>query len=146
MNVMVAIRRFFNCGAEEPGGEVVASGDAVQAAVDTEDEGNEGDEGGEGDASQPRSKRRKSQPADYSQLCSHSVIDLHRYQGSGGGADHSASSGVGGGGRGGSGVVGSPRPGCYDCLVGSSNTHGLPGGAVCCGTRGDLSQCPRAWE
>lgn len=37
------------------------------------------------------------------------------------------------------------RPDCYSCFVGQPNSHGVPGGAVCCGAKGDLSLCPRAW-
>ncbi|KAG1674838.1 hypothetical protein FOA52_015226 [Chlamydomonas sp. UWO 241] len=39
-----------------------------------------------------------------------------------------------------------PRPPCRECLVGASPTHGYPGGAICCGSGGDVSACPRPWE
>jgi hypothetical protein len=38
------------------------------------------------------------------------------------------------------------RESCYSCLVGSSNSHGLPGGAICCRAKGGLSKCPRSWQ
>ncbi|GAX78010.1 hypothetical protein CEUSTIGMA_g5452.t1 [Chlamydomonas eustigma] len=38
------------------------------------------------------------------------------------------------------------RPSCSDCLMGSSNTHGIPGGAACCGSRGRLERCYRSWH
>eukprot|EP00798_Chlamydomonas_sp_ICE-L_P016629 gene16629-22876_t len=43
-----------------------------------------------------------------------------------------------------------PSPKCYLCLRGSTPSHGVPGGAICCHPnsthRTDLSQCPRPWE
>ena len=35
---------------------------------------------------------------------------------------------------------------CYKCLVGSSPSHGVPGGMLCCGHTGNLAHCPRLWE
>jgi len=59
-------------------------------------------------------------PTNYSYgLCSHSLVDEHQ---------------------------GGLRPSCSDCLMGSSNTHGIPGGAACCGSRGRLERCLRFWE
>jgi len=37
-------------------------------------------------------------------------------------------------------------PTCYTCMRGSSPMHGLPGGAICCGSTKDLSKCPRLWD
>ena len=165
-------RRFFNCDAEEPGGEISSSGKPdgeFPGRAGTTMPAKEGERGGGGSAdggsggdalvlaalaaggaeeSQlpqqvvvgPRggggpsgSKRR----ANYTMgLCSHSQIDSQR---SGRGGLTPSSNGGGGG------DDAWVRPGCYDCLVGSSNTHGLPGGAACCGTRGNLSRCFRAW-
>ena len=120
-------------------------------------------DGGEGSG---KGRRRKPPPADYSRLCSHSIIDLHLQQqqliskgregSSGGGVGGNGDVSIGGGeGNGDNSVPGMVikdalpnsvgRSSCYECLVGSSSTHGLPGGAVCCGTRGDLGRCPRAW-
>ena len=131
------LRSFLNCGAGEtsasaPAGLKVATVSAPTSLSTTS--AMEGSEGGDGEESEqqpdeqhgssrqrqrrPDSAGERSRNANYSSLCSHSWIDER---------------------------AGSGRPGCYDCLVGSSSTHGLPGGAICCGSRWDLSRCPRAW-
>lgn len=38
------------------------------------------------------------------------------------------------------------RPACFDCLKGTSTSHGLPGGATCCGSGGNLAKCFRNWD
>ena len=143
-------RRFMNCGAEDPGGEVpLGSGGMVRlgatAAMEergpqtdasasigegVQDDGKDntageevqdvsnGSAAGDRDSGRQRGRGRAKRPSPgFGSLCSHSHLDSQSEL----------------------------RSPCYKCLVGTSNTHGLPGGAVCCGASGDLGQCPRAW-
>ena len=85
--------------------------------MDMEESDQETSDSEKSDQGTDGSEKEKVETSDYS-LCSHSFIDLAKKL----------------------------RQSCYSCLVGQSNSHGLPGGAICCGSRGYLTECPRAWE
>ncbi len=123
------LRLFFNCGSEQLGSGLLPDGNEGEAAaadssvagetqvLKTPSLGEETKDGGEDDGSKRRWKGN-------GQLCSLSWLDAPRHNG---GQDTGL------------------HP-CESCLIGASPSHGLPGGAICCGTHWDLSKCPRAWS
>ena len=128
------LRRFLYCGAEEPGGAAAVGSATSTDASSTAGGSSEGIDAQGGARNEDLragaakwSDIRKggactpplacSKRLDYSSLCSHSELDSER------------------------GV----RSPCYYCQLGTTVSHGVPGGAACCGTRADLSRCPRAW-